>query len=121
MIRLAWISRHAPLPSQIAAFGPGVEIIRDARPFDSAETIARRVAELRCDDLMVVAPLSVISRLCDLGLKPLWAAMQQVAPDDPRCEVAAAGRGYRFRGWRRVSRIAMEFETGPAAPRKASP
>ena len=112
MTRIAWISRHAPLPSQVAAlgahFGP-CEIRRDVRPFANAEEIVRRVRAIGADECVVVAPLSVLARLVDLGLRPLWAEMQQL-PSAKGSEVEAAGRYYRFVRFRRVKALRMEFE-----------
>lgn len=111
-MRIIWFSRHPALPSQVAelrrVFGEDVELLQDPNPFSSAEEVVRRFRSLGGDDMVVVAPLSVLGRLCDLGLKPLWAEMEQVPPE--QAEVIAAGRGYRFIRFRRVKRLVLEFE-----------
>ena len=110
--KIVWFSRHAILPSQEQElkrlFGEDVKIFRDPNPFSSAEEIMHRFKWVGADEMVVVAPLSVMSRLCDLGLKPLWAEMKTCAPED--AEVEAAGRHYRFIRFRRVKRMVMEFE-----------
>ena len=110
--RVAWISRHTPLPSQLAAleahFGP-CEIRRDVRPFADAEEIVRRVRTIGADECVVVAPLSVLARLVALGMRPLWAEMKQL-PSAKGSEVTVSGRYYRFVRFRRVKALRMEFE-----------
>lgn len=112
MKKVIWFSRHPVLPTQVAElkrlFGDDVQIVTDPRPFDSAEDIVRRFRAAGGDEMVVVAPLSVLGRLCDLGIKPLWAEMEQVPPE--QAEVTAAGRHYRFVRFRRVKRLVLEFE-----------
>ncbi len=111
MKKVYWMSRHEPLPSQIAElrrlFGD-VEIITDPNPFDSADDIIRRYQQSGADEILVVAPLSVIAQLTQKGIKPLWAEMEVV--DKDKAEVEAAGRYYRFVRFRRIARVVMEFE-----------
>lgn len=114
MKRILWLSRHKPLPSQIRElkrlFGE-VEVVQDPNPFSSAEEIKKRFEEGGYDDLVVVAPLSVIQRLTQLGIKPLWAEMRQVPVEE--AEVVATGRGYRFERFRRIRAVKIEFEELP--------
>lgn len=111
-MRIIWFSRHLPLQRQIQElkrlFGEDVQIIQDPRPFSNAEDIIQRFRKMEGDEMVVVAPLSVLGKLCELGLKPLWAEMQQVSPD--QAEVIVNGRGYRFVKFRRIKRLALEFE-----------
>jgi len=114
-MRIAWYSRHAPLPSQVAelerlAGGP-VEVLNEGRMFGPAEDLALRYRQSGCDDLVVVAPLSVIAVLCQQGLHPLWAEMGRVSAD--RAEVTMPGRPprhFRFRGFRRIRELRMVFD-----------
>lgn len=115
-MRILWMSRHAPLQSQLAElerlFG-SVEVVQDPRPFDSADDIVTRFRVGGYDDIVVVAPLSVIDQLVRRGIRPLWAEMEQIAKPahpDPTREVEAAGRWYRFRRFRRVRAVTIEFE-----------
>jgi hypothetical protein len=86
MKKVYWLSRHAPLPSQIAElrrlFGEDVVIEQDPQPFESVDDILARFRRSGADELLVVAPLSVIAQLVQRGIKPLWAEMEQVT--DPR-------------------------------------
>lgn len=113
--KILWMSQHPPLQSQINAlkeiFGVDVFVEQEDRPFDNAETISRRYQSGGFDDLVVVAPLSVFDHLCRQGLKPLWAEMIETR-DRKVAEVWFGRRqsGFRFSRFRRVKRIAMEFE-----------
>ena len=112
-MKILWMSRHRPLSSQVVElkhhFGEGVVVEQDPRPFDNAEVVARRFKEGGFDDMVVVAPLSVIDHLCRMGLKPLWAEM--IEETDPRkIEVRARNTGYRFSRFRRVKSVRLEFE-----------
>lgn len=60
------------------------------------------------DEMVVVAPLSVISHICNQGIRPLWAEMKQVPID--QAEVIDKNQGYKFIKFRRVKRLALEFE-----------
>ena len=86
----------------------------DARPFDSAEEIAGRYREGGYNDLVVVAPLSVIGRLVDLKLNPLWGQTKQIDGPDG-AEIIMPRRGgrtdyYVFDRFRRVKALQLEFE-----------
>lgn len=112
--RILWMSRHTPSRSQVeslrSAYGADVDIVQDPNPFDSAETIARRYQGGGFDDMVVVCPLSVLERLCQMGIRPLWS---ESAPEsDPRkIEFRGArGAGFRFVRFRRVKGVRVEFE-----------
>lgn len=120
--KVAWISRHPMNGVQMGAlqrmFGTDVKVTEDSRPFDNAETIFRRVQEGGYDDCIVVAPYSVLARLVDLGLRPLWAEAEQVY-DPLRADWNVKDRMYRFLGFKRVLRLTLELEgLGPAARRQ---
>jgi len=111
MKKILWLSRHKPLKSQIAElqriFGE-VEVKQDIKPFDSAEEIVKRFAKGGYDEMVVVAPLSVIARLTELGIKPLYAQMQQVPAEE--AEVEVTGRYYKFVGFKRIKAVKVEYE-----------
>ncbi len=112
MKKVYWMSRHAPLPSQVAElrrlFGEDVVIEQDPKPFDSVDDILARFRASGADELLIVAPLSVIAQIVQRGVKPLWAEMQACSPDE--AEVEAAGRYYRFVRFRRIAGIEIKFE-----------
>lgn len=120
MKRILWVSRHPMHGVQMGAlrrmFGEDVKVVEDARPFDSAEKIVERVRQGGYDDVIVVAPYSVLARMVDLGLRPLWSEAEIVEP--ARADWNVRDRYYRFIRFRRVRRLVMEFdELGPEAER----
>jgi len=120
--RIAWVSRHEMNGVQMGAlrrmFGHDVQVVPDARPYDNAETIVRRIKERGFDDCIVVAPYSVLARMADLGLQPLWAEADQVY-DPTKADWSVKDRMYRFKGFKRVKRLVLELEDlGPDALRQ---
>ena len=114
-----WLSRHQPLEAQRRElkrlFGDH-KLVVDAKPFGSGEEILSRVRKAGAAECVVVAPLSVIGRLVDLGLRPLWAEMRQVSQfTDPARQTRAAGRIYEFVRFERVVRLELVKE--PVEPR----
>lgn len=121
MKKILWISRHSMHGVQIGAlrrmFGQDVEVVEDPQPFDSAEKIVGRVRQGGFDDVIVVAPLSVLARMVDLGLRPLWSE-SEVVPRE-KADWNVRNRYYRFVRFRRVRRLVLEFdELGPEAERR---
>lgn len=113
MARVLWLSRHDPLPRQIDAlrrlYGDDVEVVQDVSPFRGADDIVERIRRGGYDDVLVVAPLSVIHQLTQRGIYPLWAEMERV--DDPRlAEVVEGERMYRFVALRRIRELRLIFE-----------
>lgn len=112
MKKILWLSQHQPFPRQVAElrwlFGD-VEVRQDVNSFSSAEEIICRVREGGYDEVVVVAPLSVVAKLCELGLRPLWAEMEQTQSRRD-AEVSARGRFYRFVKFRRIKAVRLEFE-----------
>ena len=117
MKRILWMSRHEPLPSQLAElarlFGADVCVEQDPAPFAGAEAIVRRYREGGYDDLVVVAPLSVLAKIVDQGIRPLWSEMALVSRGEAELSVPRRdGRThyYRFDCFRRVKALRLEFE-----------
>ncbi|NBX49608.1 hypothetical protein EBT25_06620 [bacterium] len=112
--KVLWMSRHRPHPKQINAlqemYGKDTVVEQEPRPFDDAHQIARRFHEGRFDAMVAVAPLSVIAVLCTEGIQMLWS--EAVKENDPaKIEFRGArGQGFRFVRFRRIKRVALEFE-----------
>ncbi len=122
-MRILWVSQHRPLPIQLATLrafcGERVVIDRLSRQIKNAEEIVDEYRHGRYDDLVVVAPYSVIARLIDLGVRPLWADMREVDPQSLEADLVYHNRGYRFVRFRRIKMVRLEFdELGPAAERR---
>lgn len=122
MKKILWVSRHPMHKVQMGAlkrmFGADVVVEEDPHPFDNAETIVRRVREGGYDDCIVVAPYSVLARMVDLGLRPLWSDAE-IVTDPTQADWSVKGRHYRFTCFKRVKRLVLELEDlGPAAERR---
>lgn len=118
MKRILWMSRHEPLDSQIAElkrlFGSDVVVEQESRPFNSAEDIVRRYRQGKYDDMIVVAPLSVVAKLVDLGIRPLWVGMTQIDHMDLAEVIIPRRNGeehyFVFDRFRRVKALRLEFD-----------
>ncbi len=110
--KIIWFSRHPAIPKQVGElkrlFGEDIEVIQDPKPFANADDVIKRYKKMGGDEMVIVAPLSVIDAICKKGIKPLWAEMEQVPAD--QADVNANGRGYKFIKFRRVKRLVLEFE-----------
>jgi hypothetical protein len=111
MKKILWMSRHPWLKSQEEElkriFGE-VKIKQIPTPFMSAEKVVEIYKKGGYDEMVIVAPLSVIAKITEMGIKPLWAEMEIVSKKE--AEVEAAGRYYRFVKFRRIKKVKMEFE-----------
>lgn len=112
--KIIWFSRHPAIPKQVdelkRIFGE-IEVIQDPKPFANADDVCQRFKKMGGDEMVIVAPLSVIDAICKRGIKPLWAEMEQVPADQAdKADVIANGRSYKFVKFRRVKRLALEFE-----------
>ncbi len=118
-VKILWLSRHEILPVQRRElqriFGE-VKVDTDTNPFSDASDIIERKERGGYDEIVVVAPLSVIEQLVRRGVKPLWAEMEEVSgkmfnlETDVLLESSSKTRHMRFRRFRRISAIKIEFE-----------
>jgi hypothetical protein len=110
--RIIWFSRHNPLPKQRQElkrlFGENAEILIDAQPFSTADDVVKRFHDAGADEMVIVAPLSVIDAITKRGIQPLFAEMEVVSCGD--YDVVAAGRKYKFVKFVRIKSILVEKE-----------
>ncbi len=105
-MKILWMSRHKPLVSQLTElrrlFGEDVVVKQDEQSFDAAEDIVRQYNANGYDEVVVVAPLSVLASLVRLGLHPLVAEMRRgdVSKGEEK------GR-YEFIEFRRIERLEL--------------
>lgn len=108
---IVWFSQHSPIEKQLKElarlFGP-VEIKRHPKPFKDAREVVKIYNKMQGNEMVVVAPLSVIQHLLKLGIKPLYAEMEQVQGGD--YDVEAKGRKFRFVKFTRITGIKIEKE-----------
>lgn len=100
--KILWCSRHHPDEGKIRElrrlFGE-VEVVIDDRPISQergADDVLGRVKSGRFDEIVLVAPTSVLDGLCQRGVKPLWPKIS----DDRRT----------FLSFERVNEIRKKFE-----------
>ena len=129
--RIAWVSRHAPLPAQlreIARLFPGATLVDAGAHFRNAEDLITRLDDLGADAAVVVLPLSMIARAVELrpDIQWIWSEMAQVhegcpGPDycplfDPETDAwlpgarGEPGRHVRFIGFRRIAEVRVVLE-----------
>ncbi|HNW91413.1 MAG TPA: hypothetical protein PKM88_00695 [bacterium] len=114
MGKILWMSRHKMTTPQIEAlrhmYGADVEVEQEAKPFSDAREIVRRFKSGNYLDMVVVAPLSVLAVICQEGIKPLWSeAIEETDPNKIEF-FGGRGKGFRFVRFRRIKKVALEFE-----------
>lgn len=109
--RVLWLSRHEPTPAQAAALA-GCVVTRDARPISNADDVVARFRRGEFDDLVVIAPLTVLRALVERGMRPIYPQMEPATERDGEVRVAR-GRWVKFAGFRRLNNVAVEFDAGP--------
>ena len=114
MKKILWVSRHTPHGRQIetlrSTYGGDTVVDQESKPFDDARQIVKRFREGKYDEMVIVAPLSVIAVICTEGINPLYS--EAIEENDPaKIEFRGArGQGFRFVRFRRIKRVALEFE-----------
>jgi hypothetical protein len=106
MMKIAWMSQHSPLPEQIAElerlFG-SFELMQDVNPFEHADSICRKLRlagfAFGSDELVIVAPLSVLREICKRGIYPLRAVMERIGE-----------RQWKFLRFQRVKSVDLNTE-----------
>ena len=99
-MKILWVSRHKVLSSQKrelrSIYSDDVDIRVYSKVFKDVKEIVNYYKRNKFDDIVIVAPLSVIKKMCELGIKPLWAEMHK-------------GRFIKFK---RITDIKIEYEEG---------
>lgn len=113
MKRVLWVSRHDPHPVQLSALPQYLadEVKLTKLPgFRSAEDIVQTYREGGFDDMVIVAPLSVIARVVDFGIRPLWSESVEEADPAKAHYRGGGGKWFRFVRFRRIKALHLEFE-----------
>lgn len=121
MTRVLWLSRHKPVPAQKEElrrlFGSDVLVIFDKRPFASPEEVKQRMRRVQADEIMIIAPLTVLRILTEQGIKPLYAQMKVSLKEVPdvtvrrtRERIENVVRSYDFIKFRRLVGVTLHFE-----------
>lgn len=119
---IVWMSQHSPLPSQKAALQslfPSHTLLVEARPFDGIDDIIDRFHLANGDEMVVVAPLTVVRELVRRGIHPIYAEMKKVACKGIH-EVKIGKRCFQFIRFQRVRDVKLELEDITPAPATAA-
>jgi len=118
MKKILWHSEHQPIQIQVdelkKIFGE-IEIIQpkirptNQRGYLSAEKIVEEFKLGGYDEIVMVAPLSVIEKVIELGVRPLKARVKQL-PSPFGADFEWRGRYFKFLGIERVLRIEVVTE-----------
>jgi len=129
--RVAWVSRHAPLPAQLAEIArlfPGAVLVDAGAHFRNAEELVARLDAAGAGAAVVVLPLSMIARAVELrpDILWIWSEMAPVHGDCPGPDSCALfdmetdawlpgawgepGRHVRFVGFRRITEVRVVLE-----------
>jgi len=129
--RIAWVSRHAPLPAQLAEIArlfPGATLVDAGAHFRNERELVARLEAAGAGAAVVVLPLSMIARAVELrpDILWIWSEMSQVHGDCPgpdSCPLfnpetdawlpgarGEPGRHVRFVGFRRIAEVRVVLE-----------
>jgi hypothetical protein len=121
-LKVLWISKHTPLPTQIAElkrlYGEDVEINKYDNPYASAADIVKTYRQGFYNEMVLIAPLSVCRIIVGYGIKPLYSQMEQLNKADPRIEISVNNskektngyaRHYRFVRFKRMEKLEIVF------------
>lgn len=115
--KIIWFSaRHAPAPVQVRELRriwPECEIVHVKETWNSVDSIIETFHRLGGDEMFAVIPLSIVRILTTRGYSVLWSDMDQV-DDNSDYDIVDEYKGrfkkYRFKGFRRLTKIKMVFE-----------
>ena len=111
MTKILWVSRHPILEVEVRwledRFG---EIkIDQISSFGPAEELIEKFKKGGYDEILVIAPLTVIRKICEAGIHPLWIQAEE-ASDSNEADFTYRGKHYRFVEIRRIRGIKVELE-----------
>jgi len=115
MKKVLWYSRHTMMefqrPILQKLFGDDMvleqKVGNDA--YMSAEKILQYMRENHFDEIIMVAPLSVMAKVIELGINPIKAEVIQVK-DEKEKTFTYSGRHYKFIKFVRVMRLELVTE-----------
>lgn len=127
-MKIYWCSKHSPLDSQLAElrrlFGAGVIVQCCQDRFADAAEILARFRQSCAQEIVLVAPLTVVKSLTELGVQPLWAEMEECDSGVAELTTGRNGHGvyrkpksFRFSRFRRVVSVDMNFAEVEPCPR----
>jgi len=124
MKRILWISKHKPLQKQIVElkriFGNDIEIIFWDQKIKDANHVFQLIKEFNADEIVTILPLSIIQRLVENGIKPIWSEMEflhecnyfnckNFRSESDYYDIASK-RHFRFKKFYRIKEVKMVLE-----------
>lgn len=111
--RIMWISRHPPLPKEVEAlekaFGE-VQILQYGAKVKDVDHVLHLMEQYKADEVVTILPLTIMMRLCERGVRPLWPECTQVDGDDYDFVDEKTGKKYRFVRFLRVRGVRLDAD-----------
>ena len=114
--KILWFSRHPPFDFQVSIlkkiFGEDMilkKLVGDQNKYMSAEKFVAYMKEHGFDETVMVAPLSVMEKVIELGIKPIKAEVIEIK-DSQEATFSFNDRYYKFIKFVRVVRIELVTE-----------
>lgn len=105
-----WRSQHRPTPRQLRALA-SCKVTYDYSRFENAAEVVRKFRESGAEELILVAPLSVIEHVVlDHRVFPVWAEMRSSRERNEDSEVQFGDRWIGFVKFRRIKMVQKVFE-----------
>lgn len=106
--KILWISRHSPCKSELVELYkmyPQAEVT-----YIKEKVSAEFISEIgkNYDDIICIVPLSVLRKLVENGIHPLFP--QTVEVNDDNYDFVYRGKKYKFVAFRRVKDVQLIFE-----------
>jgi len=73
-LRILWLSRHSPTPSQKKKLENSlgkIEIIQVSTIVNSPYHVRQLMQDHQCEDIVAVLPLRIMGQLCSIGIYPI--------------------------------------------------
>jgi hypothetical protein len=115
MKKILWFSRHKPMEFQVPILRKvfGEDMVLEQRvgndAYMSAEKIVQFMKDNHFNEIIMVAPLSVMAKVIELGVKPIKADVTEVK-DVRDSTFTFSGRHYKFNKFVRVMRLELVTE-----------
>jgi len=123
MKKILWISKHKPLQKQVEElkriFG-NIEIVLWDQKVKDVNHILKLIKKFNANEVIPILPLSIIQRLVENGIKPLWSEMKFLHECDYfNCNDfnnesdyydIASKKHFRFQKFYRIKEIKMVLE-----------
>ncbi|MEM2100350.1 MAG: hypothetical protein QXP45_03310 [Thermoproteota archaeon] len=104
------------MPKEVEAlekvFGK-VQIFQYASGVRDADHVLTLISQYKADEIVTILPISIIMRLCERGVYPLWPECLQVNSNDYDFIDEGSGRKYKFIRFVRVRGVRMIVEPLP--------